>query len=122
LEYTKSTEYTKEDRYLLRFNTFFNSEKLSSTYKPVFVKSLIAISDYDEQNPHRLIGHNWITRQNDKLKVDLNFIVIRYIQYFWELYFKFRLKQSHSPQDANIKVLKFSVLGMVVNLILGLVK
>lgn len=44
----------------------------------------------------------WITRKNDKLKVDLNFIAIRYIQYFWELYFKFRLKQSHSPQDANI--------------------
>jgi len=83
LEYTKSTEYTKEDRYLLRFNAFFsNSEKLSSTYKPVFVKSLIDISDYDEQNLHRLIGHKWITRQNDKLKVDLNFIVIRYIQYF----------------------------------------
>jgi hypothetical protein len=81
LEYTKSTEYTKENRYLLRFNTFFSSKKLSSTYKPVFIKPLIAISDYDEQNLHRLIGHNWITRQNDKLKVDLNFIAIRYIQY-----------------------------------------
>jgi len=102
LEYTKSAEHTKEDRYLLRFNTFFNSEKLSSTYKPVFVKSLIAISDYDEQNLHRLIGHNWIKRKNDKLKVDLNFIAIGYIRCFWELYFKFRLKQSHSPQDANI--------------------
>ena len=101
MEYTKSTDYTIEDRYL-RFNTFFKSEKLSSTYKPAFVKSLIATSYYDEQNLHRLIGHKWITRQDDKLKVDLNFIVIRYIQYFWELYFKFRLKQSHSPQDANI--------------------
>jgi hypothetical protein len=74
LENTKSAKYTKEDRHLLRFNTFFNSEKLSSTYKPVFVKSLIAISDYDEQNLHRLIGHKWITRHSDKLKVDLNFI------------------------------------------------
>jgi hypothetical protein len=32
----------------------------------------------DEQNLHGLIGHNWISRQNDKLKVDLNFIAIRY--------------------------------------------
>ena len=54
----------------------------------MFVKSLIAISDYDEQNLHRLIGHNWITRHNDKLRVDLNFIAIRYIQYFWNLYQK----------------------------------
>jgi hypothetical protein len=77
LEYTKSTEYTKENRYLLRLNTFFSSEKLSSTYKPVFVKSLISISDYDEQNLHRLIGYKWIKRHNDKLKVDLNFIAIR---------------------------------------------
>jgi hypothetical protein len=90
LEYTKSTDYSRKDRYLLRFNTFFNGEKLSSTYKPVFVKSLIAISDYDEQNLHRLIGHKWITRQDDKLRVDLNFIAIRYIQYFWEsMYFLF---------------------------------
>jgi 5-methylcytosine-specific restriction endonuclease McrA len=93
---------TKENRYLLRFNSFFNSEKLSSTYKPVFVKSLLAISDYDERNLQRLVGHRWITKQNDKLKVHLNFIAVRYIRYFWELYFKFRLKQSHSPQDANI--------------------
>jgi hypothetical protein len=93
---------TKENRYLLRFNSFFSSKKLSSTYKPVFVKSLLAISDYDERNLQRLVGHKWITKHDGKLKVDLNFIAIRYIQYFWELYFKFRLKQSHSPQDANI--------------------
>ena len=46
-----------EERYLARFNSFFSSEKLSSTYKPVFVISLIAISDYDEQNPQKLIAY-----------------------------------------------------------------
>lgn len=93
-----------EERYLARFNSFFNNEKLSSTYKPVFVKSLIAISDYDEQNPQRLTGQEqWIKREKDhKLRIDLNFIAIRYIQYYWEFYFKFKLKQSHSLQDANI--------------------
>lgn len=99
-----------EDRYLLRFNTFFNSAILSLTVrnfqariKPVFVKSLIVISDYnEEQSLQRLVGQRWISRQNNKLRVDLNFIAIRYIQYFWEFYFKFKLKQSHSPQDANI--------------------
>jgi hypothetical protein len=96
------TNNIQENRYLLRFNSFFNSEKLSSTYKPVFVKSLITLSDYDERNLERLAGHKWITRQDDKLKINLNFIAVRYIQYFWDLYFKFRSKQSHSPQDANI--------------------
>jgi hypothetical protein len=53
-----------EERYLARFNSFFNSERLSSTYKPVFVKSLIAISEYDEQNSQRLIGQQqWIKRE-----------------------------------------------------------
>jgi hypothetical protein len=94
---------TDEERYLLRFNTFFSkSEKLSSTYKPVFVKSLLDISDYDELNLLGLIGHKWITKQDGKLIVDLNFIAVRYIYYFGKLYFKFKLKQSHSPQDANI--------------------
>jgi hypothetical protein len=62
--------------YLARFNCFFNSEKLSSTYKPVFVKSLSVISDYDEQNPQRLTGQEqWIKREkDDKLRIDLNFI------------------------------------------------
>jgi 5-methylcytosine-specific restriction endonuclease McrA len=92
----------EESRYLVRFNSFFNSEKLSSTYKPVFVKSLISISDYDEQNLQRLVGQQWIKRENDKLRIDLNFIALRYIQYYWEFHFKFKLKQSHSPQDANI--------------------
>ena len=99
---TENAEYIKKERYLIRFNAFFNSEKLSSTYKPVFVKSLIAISDYDERNLLRLVGYKWITKQDDKLRVDLNFVAVRYIKYFWDLYFKFRLKQSHSPQDANI--------------------
>jgi hypothetical protein len=65
----------RESRYLIRFNSFFKSEKLSSTYRPGFVKSLIAISDYDERNIHKLAGHKWITKHNDKIKVDLNFIV-----------------------------------------------
>jgi hypothetical protein len=110
---TKDSEYAKEEGYLLRFNTFFNkSEKLSSTYKPVFVKSLIAISDYDEQNSHRLIGHRWITKHDNKLRVDLNFIAIWYISYFCDLYFKFKLKQSHTPQDANIN----RILGALKNI------
>jgi hypothetical protein len=36
-----------EERYLVRFNSFFKTERLSSTYKPVFVK-LGLRQDYTE--------------------------------------------------------------------------
>lgn len=51
---------------------------------------------------HRLIGNYWIVKRADKLEVNLNFIVIRYIKYYWEFFFKFKLRRSHSPLDANV--------------------
>ncbi|WP_415310206.1 hypothetical protein [Candidatus Nitrosocosmicus sp. FF01] len=53
IEGEKRSEWSSpnyEQKYLDRFNSFFNSEKLSSTYKPVFLKSLLDISDYDDSN------------------------------------------------------------------------
>ena len=102
MQRSPTEKFSAEDRYLSRFNSFFNSEKLSSTYKPVFVKSLIPISEYDDQNMYALIGYQWVRKEQDKLKVDLNFIAVRYIKFYWELYFKFKLRQSHTPQDVNI--------------------
>lgn len=92
----------EEDKYLMRFNAFFNREKLSSTYKPVFLKSLIAVSGYDENNTIRLADQGWITKKNGKVKIDLNFIALNYIKQYWEYFFKFKLRQSHIPLDANI--------------------
>ena len=90
-----------EQVYLSRFNSFFTSERLSSTYKPVFLKFLIPISEYSD-NSFTLVGSQWIQIEGKTLRVDLNFVAIRYIQFYWELYFKFKLKQSHLPRDANI--------------------
>ena len=41
-------------------------------------------------------------QKDGRLRIDLNLIAIRLILDYWELYFKFRLKQSHSPEDANV--------------------
>lgn len=101
------TSPVHEQKYLSRFTTFFNNEKLSSTYKPVFLKCLIPVSLYDKDLPSRLTGHQWISFDGNDMKIDLNFIAIRYIKFYWELYAKFKLRQSHSPQDANInRILK----------------
>lgn len=95
-----------EQKYLNRFNSFFNNEKLSSTYKPVFLKSLLDISDYDDEFAEgKLIGNLWIEKDDERLRINLNFIAIRYIKYYWEFLFKFKLKQSHSPLDANINTI-----------------
>lgn len=95
-----------EQKYLTRFNSFFNNEKLSSTYKPVFLNSLLDISNYNiDFTGRRLIGHQWLEKNGEQLCIDLNFIAIRYIKYYWEFLFKFKLKQSHSPLDANINTI-----------------
>lgn len=95
-------EEVREEKYLIRFNRFFNREKLSSTYKPVFLKSFIAVSEYDEDNCVKLPGQSWITKKDEKVKIDLNFIALNYIKQYWEYFFKFKLRQSHTPRDANI--------------------
>lgn len=106
LSFMHSLDLQKEKNYLSRFNAFFSSERLSITYKPVFLKSLIPISEYT-QDTITLVGSQWIQIKDKTLMVDLNFIAIRYLQFYWELYFKFNLRQSHSPKDANInRILK----------------
>ena len=83
----------------------FNKEDLSSTYKPFFIKSLIPIFDFNEQN-RKFPGNEWLQKEGSKLKVDLNFIAIGWIKFYGDL-IKFRLKQSHTPLDANInRILK----------------
>lgn len=90
-----------EQSYLAKFRTFFNRENFSSTYKPYFLKSLIEIADYDEGSP-MLPGHQWLQKEGENLTLNLNFIAVRFLRFYGELYFKFKLKQSSTPLDANI--------------------
>ena len=52
--------------------------------------------------PRSLLGHQWIKRTSDKLQVDLEFIAIRFAKYYWDMNYRFRLKQSPSRPDVNI--------------------
>lgn len=91
-----------EKEYLQKFNSFLRNTDLSSTYKPVFLKSIMDLGDYDETNFQRLVGYNWITLDGKELKVELDFIAVRYAKYYWDMFHKFRLRQSHTPMDVNI--------------------
>ena len=90
--------------YLHMFNRFFNNAgRMSSTYKPVFLRALLDIGDlHDPQKSKNLIGNQWIEKKDDKVLVNLNFIAVRFAKYYWDMEYSFRLRQSQDPQDANI--------------------
>lgn len=70
-------------------NRFFSSRSLASTYKPTFLKCLLDLGDYREDE-----GSQWISESGDSLIVDLNFVAARFLRYYWPLHFKFKLKQE----------------------------
>lgn len=90
--------------YLYMFNRFFQKEgRMSSTYKPVFLRSLLDIGDlYDPKKAEKLVGREWIEFKDGKILVNLNFIAVRFAKYYWDMEYSFRLRQSQDPQDANI--------------------
>ena len=90
--------------YLAMFNRFFNNEgRMSSTYKPVFLRALLDIGDlHDPDRGKNLVGGRWLEKRDRKIFVDLNFIAVRFAKYYWDMEYAFRLRQSQDPQDANI--------------------
>jgi hypothetical protein len=54
--------------------TLFSVTNNSSTYKPVFLKSLLFVSDCNASN--RLIGHQWFENNGGTIQVDLNTFAI----------------------------------------------
>ncbi len=76
---------------------------MSSTYKPVFLRSLLDLGDlHDPQKAEDLVGREWIERKSGKIRLDLNFIAVRFAKYYWDMEYSFRLRQSQDPHDANI--------------------
>ena len=71
------------------FNRFFSSKSLASTYKPTFVKCLLDIGDYKPDE-----GSQWIEQKDNDYIVDLHFVAVRFLRYYWPLLFKFKLKQE----------------------------
>ena len=76
------------------FNRFFKSKNLASTYKPTFLKCLLDIGDYENDE-----GSQWVHQKQNQYEVDLNFVAVRFIRYYWPLKFIFKIKQeaTHTP-------------------------
>lgn len=71
------------------FERFFRSNSMVSTYKPMFLKALLDIGDFKEEE-----GSQWVKENVDHYIVDLEFVAVRFIYFCHPLYYKFRLKQQ----------------------------
>jgi len=92
-----------ETEYVRMFNQFFTRGKMSSTYKPVFLRCLLDLGKYRLRGSNSgLPGSEWVEVDGDTVTLDLNFIAARFVKYYWDMDHSFRLKQSSNPADANI--------------------
>ena len=91
--------------YLSMFNKFFSSGRMSSTYKAVFLRALLDLGDYDSKK--EIAGHSFVHIKENKISLDLDFIAIRFLKYYWDMHHSFKIRQSQDPSDANIlKIIK----------------
>lgn len=96
-----------EADYLQKFNQFLNTSNFASTYKLVFLKSLFTLADYDPSNPKSVIWQEGIEEEGTTIQVDLKFIAVPFTKYYWDMFYKFRLRQSQTKNqygdvDVNI--------------------
>ena len=99
------SEYTAEN-YLRMFNKFFSSGRMSSTYKAIFLRSLLDLGNYNPDGG-KIIGQSFIHIEKNKINLDLDFIAIRFLKYYWDMHYSFKIRQSQDPNDANIlKIIK----------------
>ena len=82
------------------FERFFHSNSMVSTYKPMFLKALLDLGDFREDE-----GSQWVKDDGDNLVVDLEFVAARFIYYSHPLYYKFKLKQ----QFGIMKVISYKI-------------
>ena len=75
------------------FNKFFKKGVMASTYKAVFLRSLIDIGKYDDPD---LVGSNWIHCDDSQVRLDLDFIAVRFAKYYWDMEVAFDIR--HTPE------------------------
>ena len=91
--------------YLSMFNKFFSSGRMSSTYKAVFLRALLDLGDYNSKK--EIVGQSFVHIKENKISLDLDFIAIRFLKYYWDMHHSFKIRQSQDPNDANIlKIIK----------------
>jgi 5-methylcytosine-specific restriction endonuclease McrA len=81
----------------LECNKFFKRHNLASTYKPMLVKCLLDLGDFEKDE-----GSQWVEKNGDTYTVNLHFVAARFLRYYHPLKFKFKLKQEATKQRVAI--------------------
>ncbi|MDI1496322.1 MAG: hypothetical protein K8823_1630 [Cenarchaeum symbiont of Oopsacas minuta] len=73
----------RSKKYNEMFQNFYDHGKMDSTYKGVFLYALTDVGRYGDKN---LIGKEFLQQEGNKIKMQLDFIAIRFARYYWEIY------------------------------------
>ena len=96
-----------EEDYIKMFNAFLsNKTKMTSTYKVIFLRSLLDLGDYKIDKKMNFAAEDWIKIVDidgeRKIELDQKFIALRFLKYYWDIEHSFHLKQTSNPSDASI--------------------
>ena len=80
-------------KFIDMFNDFFTSSIMAGTYKAVFLRSLVDLGKFGEDD---LVGKEWIHREGDKIRLDLDFVAVRFAKYYWDMEVAFHMR--HMPE------------------------
>ena len=84
-------------------NNFFEHSVLSSTYKGALLYALTDIGLYGNED---LVGQQWIQYDGNEVKMELDFVAIRFAKYYWEIIDSgikhTSVGMTHPSQDVNI--------------------
>ena len=84
-----------EEEYFQKFIRLIKRVRPAGTYQFVFLKSLFYLAGYGNPPPDiNWAWDEWIRDDGESLKVNFNFIAVLYIKYYWDMFYKFRLKQA----------------------------
>ena len=82
----------RSKEYGAMFRNFYDRGKMDSTYKGAFLYALTDVGHYGAKD---LIGREFLQQEDGKIKMQLDFIAIRFIRYYWEI-INFRIR--HMPE------------------------
>lgn len=81
------------DDYEKMFQNFYDNGHMDSTYKGVFLYALTDVGNYDCED---LVGKTWLNLEGSKIRVELDFIAIRFAKYYWDV---FHTNVRHIPKN-----------------------
>ena len=79
--------------YEIMFQNFYDHGHMDSTYKGVFLYALTDVGHYDCDD---LVGKTWLNPEGNKIRIELDFIAIRFAKYYWDV---FHTNIRHIPKN-----------------------